>query len=50
LLQDTNRLGEAEPLIRRALAIFLAFERDTGHVRPHRDAMTANYHDLPALP
>ena len=31
LLQDTNRLDEAEPLMRRALAIFLAFRRETGH-------------------
>ncbi len=46
LLQATNRLGEAEPLMRRALAIFLAFQRDTGHVHPHRDAVTANYRGL----
>ena len=46
LLQATNRLGEAEPLMRRALAIFLAFQRDTGHAHPHRDAVTANYRGL----
>ena len=46
LLQATNRLGEAEPLMRRALAIFLAFQRDTGHAHPHRDAAIANYRGL----
>ena len=29
--------------MRRALAIFLAFQRDTGHAHPHRDAVIANY-------
>jgi hypothetical protein len=46
LLQDTNRLGEAEPLMRRALAIFLAFQRDTGHAHPHRDGAIGNYTGL----
>ena len=49
LLQDTNRLGEAEPLIRRALAIVLAFQRNTGHAHPHRDVAIANYSGLLAL-
>ncbi len=43
LLQATNRLVEAEPLMRRALAIVLVFQRDTGHAHPHRDAAIANY-------
>ena len=43
LLQATNRLGEAEPLMRRMVAIFLAFQRDTGHAHPHRDAAINNY-------
>ena len=43
LLQDTNRLGEAEPLMRRHLVIFLMFQRDTGHPHPHRDAAINNY-------
>jgi hypothetical protein len=43
LLQATNRLGEAEPPMRCALAILLAFQRDTGHVHPHRDVATANF-------
>lgn len=41
-----SRLGEAEPLLRRQLAIFLAFQHDTGHAHPHRDAAIANYRDL----
>ncbi len=49
LLQDTNRLGEAEPLMRRALAIFLAFQRDTGHAHPYRDAAIGNYAALLAV-
>ncbi len=43
LLQATNRLGEAEPLMRRPVVIFLRFERDTGHPHPHRDAALNNY-------
>ena len=31
---------------RRALAIFLAFQRDTGHAHPHRDAAIGNYAGL----
>ncbi len=46
LLQATNRLGEAEPLMRRHLAIFLRFQRDTGHAHPHRDAAIGNYWGL----
>jgi hypothetical protein len=46
LLQDTSRLGEAEPLIRRALAILLSFQRYTGHAHPHRDAMINSYAGL----
>jgi hypothetical protein len=40
-------LGEtAEPLYRRALTIFLAFERDTGHAHPRRDAAIGDYKGL----
>ena len=40
LLQATNRLGEAEPLMKRALVILLKFTRETGHPHPHlRDAL-----------
>jgi Tetratricopeptide repeat/Domain of unknown function (DUF4062) len=43
LLQDTSQLTEAEPLMRRMLAIFLTFRRNTAHVHPHRDAAIGNY-------
>ena len=43
LLQDTNRLADAEPLMRRMVIIFMAFQRDTGHVHPHRDTVIENY-------
>jgi hypothetical protein len=35
LLHDTNRLEEAEPMMRRALTIFLKFTKWTGHLHPH---------------
>ena len=34
LLQDTNRLSEAEPLMRRMVEIFLKFTATTGHPHP----------------
>ncbi|MSP01419.1 MAG: tetratricopeptide repeat protein [Acetobacteraceae bacterium] len=43
LLRATNRLAEAEPLMRRMVVIFLRFQRDTGHVHPHRDGAIGNY-------
>ena len=43
LLKATNRLGEAEPLMRRPGVIFLRFQRDTGHSHPHREAALNNY-------
>ena len=46
LLQATNRLGEAEPLMRRMVTILLTFQRNTGHAHPHRDTATANYAGL----
>jgi hypothetical protein len=42
-LQATNLLGKAGPLLRRHLAIVLAFQRDTGHAHPHCDAAINNY-------
>ena len=45
-MQDTNRLGEAEPLLHRALAIFLAFQRNTGYAHPHRDTVISSYTGL----
>ena len=46
LLQDTGRLIEAEPLMRRHSAIFIDFERKTGHPHGHRDAAIENYVNL----
>jgi tetratricopeptide (TPR) repeat protein len=46
LLRATNRLAEAELLMCRVLAIFIDFERKTGHSHPHRDEAVANYTDL----
>ena len=43
LLEATNRLAEAEPLMVRHLEIFLKFTVATGHSHPHlRDAVN-NY-------
>ena len=39
----TNRLAEAEPPMRRHLAVFIDFERRTGHPHPHRDKASRNY-------
>jgi hypothetical protein len=44
----TNLLAEAEPLIRRHVAIFVEFTRRTGHPHPHLKAAFANYAVLPA--
>ena len=35
MLQATNRLGEAEPLMRRMVEILLKFTQTTGHQHPH---------------
>ena len=43
LLRFTNRLAKAEPLMRRHLAVFIDFERRTGHPHPHRDMASRNY-------
>ncbi len=43
LLQDTNRLAEAEPLLRRAAAIF---ERSLGANHPNALITLENYADL----
>ena len=42
-MQATNRLAEAEPLMRRHWEIFLKFTRATGHRHPHLKAVTGNY-------
>ena len=43
LFQATNRLEEAEPLMRRDLIILLKFTRSTGHLHPHLKAALGNY-------
>jgi hypothetical protein len=46
LLKATNRLQEAEPLMRRDLIIFLKFTRRTGHLHPHLKAALGNYRGI----
>jgi len=46
LLKATNRLGEAEPLLRRSVEILAAFQQATGHQHPHLPAVRHNYLDL----
>lgn len=42
-LQDTNRLSEAEPLMRRHVVIIVEFGQSTGHEHPHMKAAISNY-------
>jgi hypothetical protein len=46
LAEAGRTLQEPEPLMRRHLVIFLAFQRETGHARPHRDASIRNHSAL----
>ncbi len=46
LLHATHRLGEAEPLMRRALTIFLKSTGLTGHEHPHLRTVFGNYAGL----
>ena len=46
LLQDTNRLAEAEPLMRRGVEILLGFFVSTGHHHPNEAQGLANYRSL----
>ncbi len=46
LLQATNRLAEAEPLMRRHVVIFRKFGETTGHEHPHKQAALRNYRAL----
>src|SRR4030095_4050474 len=46
LLRDTTRRGEAEPLMRRHLIIFLKFTRRTGHLHPHLKAALGHYRGI----
>jgi hypothetical protein len=43
LLKATNRLPEAEPLMRRTVQILLKFTRATGHQHPNFQAAFKNY-------
>ena len=46
VLKHTNRLDEAEPMMRRHLIIFLKFTRSTGHLHPHLEAALGNYRGI----
>ena len=46
LLRKTNRLGEAEPLVRRMVSILKHFNDSTGHQHPHWQTALANYSGL----
>jgi hypothetical protein len=46
LLQSTKRHEEAEPLMRRAVAIRVEFTKRTGHRDPRLDPVLANYAHL----
>lgn len=46
LLMDTNRLGEADRLMRRALEILGAVGQQTGHEHPQFQSVKANYQAL----
>ncbi len=46
LLKATNRLAEAEPLMRRHVVIFRKFGQATGYEHPHMRTATENYRQL----
>ncbi len=46
LLQATNRMAEAEPLLARAVRVFSRFRRSTGHEHQHLLITMRNYRDL----
>ena len=46
LLQETNRLAEAEPLMRRMVEIILLFAQRTAHEHPHLQTAVGNYRGL----
>lgn len=46
LLLTKANYGEAEPLMRRHLHIFLKFTNSTGHIHPHLKAAFGNYTGL----
>jgi hypothetical protein len=46
LLRDANRLGEAEPLMRRNLTIVIHFARDNGYPHPRLRSSRDSYVSL----
>jgi hypothetical protein len=42
-VRPAARWRRSEPLMRRGLAIFFAFQCDIGHAHAHRDAALNNY-------
>ena len=46
VLKDTNRVEEAEPLMRRSLDILASFSRQTGHEHPYLQRAIQNYQAL----
>ena len=46
MLQETNRIEEAEPLMRRSLDIFDAFGRQTGHEHSYFQRANEDYQAL----
>ncbi len=46
LLKATNRLAEAEPLMRRGVEIVVKFSVATGHRHPHLQTVLDNYFSL----
>jgi hypothetical protein len=46
LLKATNRLTEADPLMRRAVKIYRRFRETTGHEHPHMQQVIRNYSAL----
>ncbi len=46
LLQATNHLAEAGPLMRRTLEVFVKVTRATGHPHPDLESVLGNYHIL----
>src|SRR5262245_24527533 len=46
LLRATNRMAEAEPLIRRTVSILKHFNDSTGHEHPYWQVSLTNYNSL----
>jgi hypothetical protein len=46
LYKETNRLAEAEPLMKRVVEILIEFASRTGYPHPHLEGTIGNYADL----